>query len=92
MFAKGLNFTMHLMSFHVNGRQGSSRTKILAGTTTNATLHVDRRDEWRVIIILVERHHLYGPHGAMPGTISTLHLVGDSHAVFLHPYGMSDLD
>jgi hypothetical protein len=82
---------MYLMTFHINGTERTCGAKILTGSAADATLIVDNRYFGRIRVIFVRWHHLYRSDRAMTGTVATFHTVGQWHAVFLYPYGMTYL-
>ena len=83
---------MHFVTFDIDGREGSRRTDVLTGTTTNTGCLVDGRHHRRLLVILIKRHHLDSSSWTVTGTVAARHLVGDGHTVFLNPNGMTDLD
>ena len=83
---------MHFVTFDIDGREGSRRTDILTGTTTDTGSLIDSGHHRRLLIILVERHHLDSSCRTVTGTVATRHIVGDGHTVLLDPHGMTDLD
>lgn len=83
---------MPFMSFNVDGTERSCRTKILASSTTDATLSIHHGDSRRILHIRIGRDHLYGSCRTMPGAVAAIHPVCQRDAVLLYPHGMTDLD
>ena len=83
---------MYFMSLNVDSGERTSGTNILAGTAAYTGFLVDDRHHGRLLVILVEHHHLNGSCWAVAGTVATLHAVGDRHTVLLDPHGMAYLD
>lgn len=80
------------MPFYINSTERTCRTKILTGSATDATLHVDSRDFRGLVIIRIRRHHCNGSSRTMTGTVSTIHPVRQRYAVLLNPHGVAYLD
>ena len=78
------------MSLHIDRTEWTSRTEVLTGTATDATLHVHHRDSDGGLILWVGRHHQDGSRRTVAGTVATLDVVSHRDAVLLHPYGMTD--
>lgn len=82
---------MHLMAFDEDGGERTGRTQVLACATTDATALVDRGNEGRIVVFLIEWYHFYRTYGAMAGTVATLYLIVHRHAILLDKHGMPDL-
>ena len=82
---------MHLVAFYVDGREGTCRTQVLAGTTAYATVFVDGRYVGRCLVIWVAGHHLDGANRTVAGTVATLYTISQWYTVLLNPYSMTNL-
>ena len=87
-----LDFLMHLMAFDKDGRERTGRTQILASATTDTAALVDSGNEGRLVVFLIQLHHLYRTYRTMAGTVATLHPIVHRHTVFLDKHGMTNLD
>ena len=83
---------MYFVSFDNDGREGTRRTDILTGAAADASLFVDGRHHGRLLVVLVEHHHLDGSRRTVAGTVATLHAVGQRHAILLNPHGVTDMN
>ena len=81
---------MGRVTFHVDGAEWASGTEILAGTASDATLHIDHWYSDRGLILRVGRHHQDGSRRTVAGTVATLDVVSHRDAILLHPYGVAD--
>ena len=79
------------MAFHVDGREGTGRAKVLTSSAADALRFVHGGYVGSGLILGVEWYHLYGPCGAVACTVAALNLVGDDNAVLLYPDGVSNL-
>ena len=82
---------MAFMPLDIDGTERTCRTKVLAGTATDATLYIDNRNLRRLVIFGIGKHHRDGTGRTMAGTIATLYPIRQRHAVLLDPYGMAYL-
>jgi hypothetical protein len=82
---------MLFVTFDVDGREGTRRTQILAGSTANAAGFVDGRDIGRLLVIRIARNHLNGSHRTVACTVATLHTIVDGHTVLLDKHGVTYL-
>ena len=62
---------MNFVTFHINGAKRTRRAQILTRATPYATLRIDRRDVLRMVVVRIERNHLYRPCRTMPCAVST---------------------
>ena len=69
----------------------ASRAHIFARTATDTLFGVHHRTVNRSVVVGVTRHHLNGTHGAMARAVAAIHIVGEWHAVFSAPHGMTYL-
>ena len=83
---------MHLMAFYIDGREGTRRTNILTGTAADTGRLVDSGNQGRLLIVLVERHHLDGSRRTVAGTVAALHLISQHYTVLLNPNSMPNLN
>ena len=81
---------MSRVSLHVDGTEWASGTEILAGTASDATLHIDHWYSDRGLILWVGRHHQDGSRRTVAGAVATLDVVSHRDAILLHPNGMAD--
>ena len=82
---------MSLVSFHINGAEGTCRTKVLACATSYAALGVDNRYIQLLLATVFQGHHLYGSGGTMALAIATRLAVAYGDAVLPDPHGMTYL-
>ena len=82
---------MHLMAFDEDGGERTGRTQVFACATTDATALVDRGNEGRIVVFLIEWYHLYRTYRTMAGTVATLYLIVHRHAILLDKHGMPNL-
>ena len=80
------------MSFYINGREWTGRTNIFACTTTNACVFVDSGDARTWLVIGIRKYHLDGAGWTVTSTVATTYTIGKRYAIFLDPYGMSNLN
>ena len=77
------------MSLDVDRAERPRRTKVLAGTTAYATLGVNHGYLYRLLVVGVNGHHLYGSRRTMAGAVATAHSFRHGQTVFLDPHGMA---
>ena len=90
---------MYLMSFDVDGAEGTAGAEILTGSAANAAFFIDNGDLQTDVVstaILKLReafgvYHLYGSRRTMAGTIATDNTIGKDNTVVTYPNGMADL-
>ena len=82
---------MHFVAFHVDGREGTGGTEVLAGTAADAALLVDGGYEGRFVVIWVAGHHLDGSGRTVALTVAAVYTVGEHQTVLLNPYGVANL-
>lgn len=83
---------MYFVPLYVNGRQGTYRAQMLAGSAADAGLFVDSRDRGRQIIIRIGRQHLDGPYRTVAGAVATLSFAQSRYAVMGRHNGMANLN
>ena len=81
---------MVLVSFHIEGAERASGTKILARTASDALFFVDHRNLDGLRIIRVGRYHLYSLGRAMAGTIIAGLTIPQRDAVLFYPDSMAN--
>lgn len=79
------------MTFYIYRGMWASRAHIFARAATDTLFGVHHRNFNRSVIVGVTRHHLNGSHGAMSRAVAAIHIVGEWHAVFSAPHGMTYL-
>ena len=82
---------MHLMAFDKDGWERTGRTQILTSATTDTPALVDSGNEGRLVVFLIQLHHLYRTYRTMAGTVATLHAISNRYAVLLDPNSMTNL-
>lgn len=82
---------MHLIPFHINCAERSGRAEVFAGAAADAFVLVHGRHLHRAVRAFVV-YHLDGTRGAVAGAVAAADAVGEHHAVFLNPYGMTHMD
>ena len=78
---------VHFIPLYINRAKRSGRTEVFAGTTADAFVLVHGRHLMAFIV-----YHLDGTRRAVAGTVAAADAVGEHHAVFLNPYGMTHMD
>ena len=69
----------------------ASRAHIFARAAADTLFGVHHRNFNRSVVVGVARHHLNSSHGAMAHAVAAIHIVGEWHAVFSAPHGMTYL-
>ena len=80
------------MAFHIDSRQRTRRTKVLASAATDASFDIDSRYLQGFRIIRIRYNHFYRIRRTMPGTVTAFNTVGQRDTIRFHPYGMPYLD
>lgn len=81
---------MDLVALNIDGREGTSGTKVLARTTADTTALVDHRN-LGTRLIAIGTNHLDSTTRTMAGTVATRMTIGQRHTVLCHPHGMTQL-
>ena len=82
---------MHFVAFHIDGREGTGGTEVLAGTAADAALLVDGGHVGRFVVIGIAGHHLDGSCGTVALAVAAVYTVGEHQTVLLNPYGVANL-
>ena len=82
---------MHFIPFHIDRTERSGRAEVLAGAAADAFVFVHGRHLHRSVRTFVV-YHLDGTGRAVASAVAARYSVGQDHAVFLHPNGMTDMD
>ena len=82
---------MHFISLDINRAERSGRAEVLASTTTDTFVFIHGGHFHRAVRAFVV-NHLYGSHRAVAGAVAATYAIGQNHAVFLHPHGMTSMN
>jgi len=80
-----------VVPFHINGAEGTCRTKVLACAASYAALGVDNRYLQFLLAAVFQINHLYGSRRTMALAIATRLTVAHGDAVLPDPHGMAYL-
>lgn len=84
-----LVFAVRGVSFDVDGAERACRAEVLAGSATDATFCVDGWNLGRFGVVGIGSNHLNGSRGTVAGTVAAADAIGQGHAIFLYPDGMT---
>ena len=91
---------VHLVAFHVYGRERTRWAEVLARSASDAHLLVDNGNHqacFLLVLVLfllclgIERHHGDGAHRAVARAVAAGLSVGDGHTVLSYPHGVTDV-
>ena len=82
---------MPFVPLDVDGTERTCRTKILACSTADATLGVDRRNLGRSLFFRFGDNHLNSSCRTMTGTVSAFYTVCIHHTILIYEHGMTNL-
>jgi hypothetical protein len=92
MESTGLNKTVTIVSFYINGTERAGRAEVFTSSTTDATFGVDRRNSDGIGVFRIGRDHLDGTNRTVAGAIAAPYAFGCGQTVFLDPDRPAHLD
>jgi hypothetical protein len=80
------------VTLYVNGTKWARWAKILAGSTTDAKVLVDRGYLARFQVAIIRKNHRDGSRRAVTLAVAAIHIVGEDDTILAIPLGVTDLD